>query len=313
MVDAISIRQLRSFAAVAHYKGFSVAANALNQSQPSITQHVKQLEAHLGIMLFDRRPRSVDLTHQGSLFLETVKRLLRDFDIMVEDARTLAEHRRGTARIACPASMTQQLLIPAVRDLRTDHPGITIAVTEIDEPVVHELVRNGHVEFALTGTWIPAADLYYEEVFQDRACVVFERGHWLESQDPISMEHLTDCPFVRAPSGTTAETFTQRTVAESGIAINTACEVSQLMSTAAMVEQGIGISILPALSFATVSRFNVKGKLLHEPELWRSCGFVVSRRRALSAPAELLRSYLLKHLQDLCVTIPGAMKLSWQG
>lgn len=309
-MDTISIRQLRTFAAVAQYKSFSLAAAALNLSQPALTQHVQQLESYLRVTLFDRNPRSVELTRQGVHFFELVERLLRDFDFMVNDAKALVEHRHGTVRIACPASMTAQLVIPSVRDLRKDHPGITVSTREIDEPNVQEYVRNGQVDFAMTGTWMPSGDLTFSELFRDRACVLLSSGHPFTNKNRLTFADLQDQPFIRAPNGTAAETLTVRAEAMTGHNLKTACEVSQLMSTAAMVEEGIGIAILPALSCATVRRFGVTAKALEAPDLWRSCGFVTSLRRTLSPTAKLLMRFIEHHIKSLPVAFPEGIEIA---
>jgi LysR family transcriptional regulator, carnitine catabolism transcriptional activator len=312
MIDRITIRQLRSFVSVTHHKGFTLAAEAMSLTQPAVTNHIKQLEAHLRITLFDRKSRSTELTRQGLLFLQSVERLLRDFDVMVDDAKGLAEHRRGTARIACAGSLVSPLLVPAMRDMRAHHPEISVVSTEVDDPTVHDLVRSGQVEFAMIGSWVSAPDLAYQEIFQDRACVIYPRGHSLEKEKRITARHLASFPFIRSPAGTASGNFIVRALTESNVTVDTVCEVSLLMTCAAMVEQNIGVTILPALALASASTYKIAGKPLYKPALWRSCGFVTSRRRTLSPAAALLRSYLVKYLGNLPKLAPGAIKITYR-
>lgn len=291
-MDAISIRQLRSFAFVAQYKSFSVAADALNVTQPAITQHVKYLEDYLGVRLFNRNPRNVTLTQQGIQFLDSVELLLRDFDMMVEGARAMVEYRTGTVRIASPSSMAQMLMVPIIERLRRSHPGLAIVITEVDDTSVEEYVRNGQVEFALTGVPTTAPDLEFQELFRDRACIVFPHGHEFEAREEVDAACLEGREFVRAPRSTISENFAVRFLTDAMIKVRTVCEVGQLMSAATMVERGVGLTILPALSCAAIDRFQLGWKPIARPTLWRTCGILSARNRIPSPGGMLLRSNL---------------------
>ena len=96
----VSLRQVRSFLAVARVKSFTRAASILNVTQPALTMQIRRLEEALGVTLFDRDTRSVELTRVARDLIPAFERALQDFDAALESARDIATQERGFVR--CP-------------------------------------------------------------------------------------------------------------------------------------------------------------------------------------------------------------------
>src|SRR5258707_4649003 len=105
----INLHQLRIFVAVARLGNFTRAAERLHLSQPSLSLHIRQLEADLGVRLFDRSTRSVALTSAGADFLPGAERLLEDFEATVGAVADLAARRRGRVAVAVLPSVAAEL------------------------------------------------------------------------------------------------------------------------------------------------------------------------------------------------------------
>src|SRR3954449_10895447 len=96
----VELRQLRAFVVVARFSSFTRAADLLNLTQPALTVQIRQLEQSLGVKLFDRNTRTVELTRIGREMLPVLERLLGEFDTVVANAQEMADLRYGTVRIA---------------------------------------------------------------------------------------------------------------------------------------------------------------------------------------------------------------------
>src|SRR5258707_14292438 len=91
----ITLRQLYGFKAVADVGPFTAAAQRLKVAQPALSLNIRDLESELGARLFDRTTRRVELTAAGREFLQSVDKLIIDLEHAVQNARDLADRRRG--------------------------------------------------------------------------------------------------------------------------------------------------------------------------------------------------------------------------
>ena len=92
---AVTLRQIQAFLAVAELGTFTKAAERLHMAQPALSQLVRDLEQALGIRLFDRTTRRVELTEGGREFQGASAKIVHDLDLAIQNANDLAERRRG--------------------------------------------------------------------------------------------------------------------------------------------------------------------------------------------------------------------------
>jgi DNA-binding transcriptional LysR family regulator len=91
----MKLRHLRTFVAVADERGFSRASRRLNVSQPALSRHVRDLEREIGVLLFERESRHVELTYNGRRLLECARRLMAAHDRFIDCARRARMHQAG--------------------------------------------------------------------------------------------------------------------------------------------------------------------------------------------------------------------------
>jgi DNA-binding transcriptional LysR family regulator len=127
----ISLRQMRSFVAVAKLGSFTRAAEFLQVSQPTLTIQVKRLEDALELRLFDRNPRSVNLTRVGKDLLPAFERTIEDLDSVLVDVKNVSTAQLGVVRIAALPSFAAGLLPDAIRGFRKRVPGASFAVKDV--------------------------------------------------------------------------------------------------------------------------------------------------------------------------------------
>src|SRR5262245_21997401 len=129
-LDQISLRQLRCFVTVAEELHFHRAAERLNMRQPPLTQRIQAMEHDLGVELFTRRGRMVELTEAGRLVLPEARAALAQIDRVRDAARKAERGETGTLRIAVVISAA---LVPAFTEansaFKQDHPGVALDLT----------------------------------------------------------------------------------------------------------------------------------------------------------------------------------------
>src|SRR6476469_5004242 len=128
MDRSVTLRQLRTFKAVADLKSFSLAAQQLRLSQPSVSYQVKELEEALGLPLLDRLGKRVRLTEAGNVLYGYARRVLDVHDearVAIEEMRGI---RRGTLRVGASTTVGIYLLPAALGAFKKEHPGLVISL-----------------------------------------------------------------------------------------------------------------------------------------------------------------------------------------
>ena len=126
----MNFRHLRAFATIADVGGFARAATRLHLSQPALSRQIHALEADLGVPLFDRVGRRVQLTSQGEDLLRRSRRLLAEAELLGERARELKSGETGILRVAATPQVIENLLAPSLIHYRRRHPGVEVHLVE---------------------------------------------------------------------------------------------------------------------------------------------------------------------------------------
>ncbi|MFC0397784.1 LysR family transcriptional regulator [Paraburkholderia rhizosphaerae] len=162
------LRQLRYFVAVAEEKHFGRAAARLSMTQPPLSQAIRALEETLGVELFARTKRSVELTPVGVDLLPEVRRLLASAEALRPLAQSLARGESGGLSLSFVSTADYGLLPPLLRDFGVRHPRVRLQLAEATSDVQFEELVAGHIDaglvigplpprYAAQLSWLPIA------------------------------------------------------------------------------------------------------------------------------------------------------------
>jgi len=127
----ISLRALRAFCVAAERESFREAAELLYLTSSAVSHQIKQLETELGVKLFERTPRSAELTRNGQAFYEDVQPLLVDLDAVT--TRHAQSEQARSLRISVQPFFASELFVPRLREFVAGHPDLDISVDTSDE------------------------------------------------------------------------------------------------------------------------------------------------------------------------------------
>jgi DNA-binding transcriptional LysR family regulator len=242
----ISTDILEIYFALCEHRNFSAAAAALQKSQSNVSTRVAQLEADVGLKLFDRSKRPLRITRAGMVFLQFAKEFnnkKRDLDRMLKE---LAVGTAGEVRIGATNSIASYLLPNILAQILSTRPGITISIITDIAPRLFEFVRQGDVDFAIVLSDAIPRDLIRRDLTDAVLCFVVSPDHPLSSRRVIGIEQLQTARFVAGLSGTGHATMVQRVLNEIGILnYNIAVRIGTYEGVKRLVCEGFGISILP--------------------------------------------------------------------
>ena len=145
----LSTRQVRAFLALAEQKNFTRAAEQCHLSQSAFSTLIRTLEDAIGMRLFDRDTRNVELTAEGRLFLGGAARLMEDLRASLQDLGEHAARRRGRVSVAALPSLAAGWLPDVLAKFRDVYPGIELDVADVLSDNCVEYVRSGKADFSL--------------------------------------------------------------------------------------------------------------------------------------------------------------------
>lgn len=287
----VSTRQLRAFMALAAERNFTRAAAASHLSQPAFSALIRQLEDSLGVRLFERSTRHVELSAEGEEFERSARRVLAEFDAAVAGMRERAARERGRVSIALLPSLAADWLPQVLADFRAAYPGIELEVADVlSEPCI-EHVRSGRADFALAATRAETPELRAELFCSDDFHLVCPAGHPLAKQADPRPRDLAPWPFIHLSRTSSvrqyidAATFPQP--------LPSVLEVDQLATVAGMVRAGLGISVVPALTLYQFRAPDLVTRPIRWSGLTRRIYLVRRRDRGLSVAAQGLYDWVM--------------------
>lgn len=302
MAINIKYRPLKAFLLAVDTGSFTHGANHLGVTQPSFTALIQDLEEVLGLRLFERTTRSISLTSAGQDFYSRVQRPIADLEEAYRSLADLAAVRRGNVALGALPSAALSLLPAATGTLRLAHPALKVRVVEAHNDELVALLRTNQIEFAVAALAEPAPDLSFTPLGEDCFCAVFPAGHPLG--DAPGMLHWRDVlrfDLILLSQGSHARQQFDRAVRDEVGAPTTALryDVTHMGTAAAMVRQGLGVSVLPRLALPELNLSGLCCTPLCDASARRYIGMLHRRDRSLSPAAQALVAQLEKAMADI--------------
>lgn len=252
-INAIDLRQLRYFVFVAEELHFGRAAKRLNISQPPLSQQIKALEDHLGVELFKRTQRHVELTSAGQYLLPEARRILNDMARVSEQTKQAEAGLTGHLRIGVNFSapfhpVTTKLL----HEFHQRYPYVRVELVLHETANILELadLASAHLDIALI--WLD--DGFNDEglirlnLAKDPLDAVVPSAHPLAKKKKISIEDLEGLPFIAQPryAGTQRYEGIMKAFAKIKSQPSIVYEALQMPLVMNMIAAGQGVSLLPS-------------------------------------------------------------------
>ena len=283
----MNIQKYMAFVKVVEYGSFTKAADALSYTQSGISRMMNDLESEWGISLFERGRAGISLTSDGLKVLPQLQRICNEHEILMTQIEELHNMQSGIIRIGTFSSVATHWLPNMIKAFKMDYPNIEFELLLGDYTEIESWIMEGRVDFGFLR--LPTkAEMETIFVEQDRLLVVIPQDHPLADSKMFPISELLNSPFMLLEKGAKAEIseiFEKHEIAPQ-ISFTTWDDYA-IMS---MVENGLGISILPELILNRIP-YRIVAKELEVPA-FRTIGIAMREKKSLSLAAKSFLEYL---------------------
>lgn len=239
-------RELTAFAVLSEELNFSRTARRLGLTQPAVSALIARLEADLGVRLFDRTKRRVQMTSAGTVFLEETERSLHQLSLSRRMARRAAEGKVGRVTVGFVEVAPFNVLPRLIERIAEDLPEVEIVLHEMVTADQIEALEAGRIDFGLMRPMFDTDRFEWSTVYREPFHVALSERHRLAGRGELHYAELLDEALITTPTRKRRyfESRFRRLVSQHG-ALRIVHEVSQIHAIIGLVAGGCGIAFVP--------------------------------------------------------------------
>ncbi|MGI3783138.1 MAG: LysR family transcriptional regulator [Janthinobacterium lividum] len=300
-----TLQQLVYFLGAVEHRSFASAAQALYVAQPSLSDQVRRLETSLGVTLFTRTNRQLQLTDAGRMLVPWAEKVLRDVDDLTAAVRDVRELAGGTVSFGTFASAHLYLLPALTAAFGRQHPDVSIRVQGLNSSEVADAVRVGDLEAGLVQLPIDDRGLWVSPpVLTDT--VVYVSADPASTSRPVDVEQLSRRRLILSEARWTRDDPLRRNLTEraqrAGVTLHASVEVEFQTAAVELAAYGVGDSLVSYL----VTQWTGFPRTLHwthlDPVLEEHFAFVTRPSGALSPATRAFMDLAEQHIRALQAT-----------
>lgn len=275
----IDIDGIKAFVTVADARSFSIAANHLHLTQPAVSKRIALLESQMGVRLFDRIGRTVNLTEAGRALEPRARGILLDIEDTHRAISNLAGNIGGQLSLATSHHIGLWRLPQVLRKFSQRYPDVSLDLHFMDSEVAHEQIVQGNLELGVI-TLAPNSHerLTAIPVWRDQLVFMCAADHPLATQGKVYIEQLPDYPAILPDMSTFTGRIVKPLFEERGLVLNVSMSTNYLETIKMLISVGLGWSMLP------ISMLDSSLKVIDVPNVTieRQLGVIHHVQRTLS-------------------------------
>ena len=260
-------------------------------AQPSLSEQIRRLEAELGVALFARGGRGLELTEAGRLFMPHAERTVAAADEAAASVREVRDITGGTVTFGTFSSAHHYLLIGLIQDFRSAYPNVRVRAIGQNSAEVADEIRDGHIEAGLVALPIDDRGLDVRPAMREEVLYVSADPERL--REPITAERLATAPLILYDARWGADDPMRRQLREraqgAGVTLEPLIEVEYVTAALELAARGLGDTLSSRQMIRARRLTRLDGASL-EPPLYHNFAFITRRNAHLSpATREFIR------------------------
>jgi len=292
----MDLRQLRYFIKVVELRNITAAAEALFIAQPSLSQHMANLEAELEVALLERSVHGTRPTDMGELLYHHAKTILRQFEDTRLAMRRRTESPAGRVAIGLPTSTSRSLAAPFLEQLQKQYPLIELELVEASSGDLVDQVAMGRLALAITMDTRADPRLQIKPVLEEELFVVTQADRRGKS---IGLRALAALPLLLPTYPNSVRAAVDRVLHPLGLRYRLVAQTSAVEILLLAIERGLGATILPTAAFTLAQhQGRVRGVPIVGRPLTRELSLSMSVSASRSPAVQCVRALLLRIVQE---------------
>ncbi|MBC1979440.1 LysR family transcriptional regulator [Listeria marthii] len=295
----MELRQLKYFMEVARVEHMTKASENLHVAQSAVSRQITKLEEELGVHLFDRVGRNMQLTSVGQEFLKQSAIALNELQKAEALVTEYTDPAKGTVRVGLPNSLSTKVLPSVISTFREKYPQITYKFMEGTNEELTEMLLNGALDMTFLSP-VPESSDQIEAIrfFDEKLKLIVPENHPLAENFNVSLKELASEKFVLYPEDFDLYKIVTKAANKKGFTPQIAFQSRDFYTIQGLVGAGLGISILPEMILDGAIFKETKSIALRDKELRRSVGIITTKKRNLSPSENLFRSFIISFFSN---------------
>lgn len=303
----MDFRQLETFIEVANLKSFSRAAEKLYITQPTVTNHIQNLEKELGTILINRSGKNISLTEAGDLLYKYAINIVNSCEMAKFD---LAAHKgriQGHLNIFSSSVPRKYILPQIIKDFSTNYPEVSFTLSYKDSKNVVQSILDADTDFGVVGAMYPSNSLDYIELMEEQLVLITpNNSRYTESNySHISLDSIINEKFIFREKGSGTRDLLESKLLEKEIDLNELAVfayIEDMETIKEFVSLGLGISFISKKAIQKdVESGKYKAYYIEDLNLCRRFYFVYHNKRQLSPLNQTFKDFVLKYIENTCM------------
>lgn len=243
----MELRHLRYFLAVAEELHFGRAAARVHIAQPPLSQQIRQLEEELGVQLFKRTRRMVELTDAGKVFQKESYKVLESVERGIAKARLAGRGEAGWLSVGFIGSSTYIVLPAILREFQRKYPDIELVLQEIESSEQNKALQDGRIHISIARFPKPDPELIFESIYREELIGAISTNHPLSKRKLLTLSEVANEPFILFPNQPSAHAEnTLQIFANAHLSPQIVQTVGEMHTALGLVAAGIGTTLVPS-------------------------------------------------------------------
>lgn len=294
---------LRVFVTVAEKKNFSRAGEALNLTQPAISQHIHTLEDHYKAKLFERSNKKVELTQAGSVLYTYARQILALHQTAERAVTDLIDLVTGKVVVGASLTIGEYVLPRLLAAFAKQYPDVEFSVNIVNTELVHEQTLEGSIDIGLVEGPVEHDTLEMQPFLKDEMVLIVPNQFPLARRSMVTKKDIKDCSFILREEGSGTRYVSEAILHSLEIEPQHIIQLGSTQAIKEAVEAGLGISFVSKWSIRKeLSLSSLKMIRIKDVDLSREFNIIRNRTKFVSRASEEFTKFItspdvLEHLR----------------
>lgn len=293
----LNLKLFKAFLLVAETGSLRGAAEKALRSDSAISMQIKQLEEQLGVPLFQRNGRGLELTIAGRALQVHVRQAMQHVDRGLREIKQGLDLERGHVVLGCSPTIATTRLPGVLSAFSQRYPGIELLIRELTLAEQVRALKDGTVDFCLgPEPFQGTAGVEFQHIIHDKIHALLPAHMAPAKRATFTLSEFARLPALLLSNDSGLRPMMDDALRKTGLTLNLRCEARQISTLIAMVRSGMGAALLPRVALDGLNDSSVVALEITQPNIERSLGILSAAHQTSSPATRALQQMIVETL-----------------